>query len=630
MRQLSVPSFTSRPEGYKIYERFRGLDLSTDQTQIDDGRSPQMVNMISDAGGYPQLRPGWRTLHTMADGGAIGGIFPFESDDAVELIVHAGTKLMRLTASDDQYSETELMTGLHAGRSCGFYMDGKLWILTGNEFLRYDGKTAAKVEDDAYIPTTSVLCKPSGGGTSHESVNLLTPWRKNTFVPDGNSRDFVVDTKAIDAGTTVKAWNNDKEITSGISFAPTTGKVTFATAPAAPAASGTASLVIQFSKTTEGSADKIKKCTIYATFGVNTGSRLFLSGNPDEPATEWYSGLNDPTYWPDTQYIKVGTSSFAITNYLKYQGELLVIKEDNRQENTIWHHTADFDTNGKAIFPLKEGVSGVGGCARFSMQVLRDDPLFLSPQGVYAPILTYGMNTAQRNLQCRSERINARLTTEDGLADAVAAVWQGYYLLAIGGDAPHIWIADANQDRSKGGYEWYYWEGLPVQCWGVHGDTLYFGTSDGRICRLNTDVTDSEGTLLMSAYADDGQPIHWEWYSKMDSMGSPTRYKTLLKRGNGIQLKAYSRASCKIRLRTEKDTGRDVDIAYVDIFDFNNIDFSRFTFSSLEVQEIIYKRKIKNFLFLQLQLSGDALYESAGIYSAAMHYSINEYAKKKR
>ena len=51
MKTMEVPAFTSPLEGYKVYEKFRGIDLLTDETQIDDSRSPWAVNLISDAGG---------------------------------------------------------------------------------------------------------------------------------------------------------------------------------------------------------------------------------------------------------------------------------------------------------------------------------------------------------------------------------------------------------------------------------------------------------------------------------------------------------------------------------------------------------------------------------------------------
>lgn len=405
MRQMAVPSFKAQQTGYKVYQRFRGLDLSTDQTQIDDSRSPKMVNMISDSGGYPEVRVGWRVLHSFEGGGKVGSIYPFTIDGVRQMIVHVGTRLVRLMKEEKaiHYTEKTLMTGLTEGLSQGFYFGGDLWILTGGEYIHYDGVGAKKVEEEAYVPTTSIL-RGSTGAKTNEAVNLLSPWRKNTFVTDGSNKSFTVDTGKIDKGSIVTAEYTDKNgkkvtIKSGdkvsgttrdaLTFDPETGKVTLDTAPPAPAAAGVATLTITFQKTTEGAADKIRKCRVFTTFGVNTGSRVFLAGNPDKPATEYYSGLNDPTYFPDNNFVNVGTSSFSIVNYLKYDGELLVIKEDNRQENTVWHHTAEIDAvTGKAIFPLREGVSGIGGCARFSCQTLRDDPLFLSPQGVYAPCLT--------------------------------------------------------------------------------------------------------------------------------------------------------------------------------------------------------------------------------------------------
>ena len=77
MRQMTVPNFKTPETGYKIYQRFRGLDLSTDETQIDGSRSPKMVNMISDSGGYPEVRVGWRALHAFTGGGKVNGIYPF-------------------------------------------------------------------------------------------------------------------------------------------------------------------------------------------------------------------------------------------------------------------------------------------------------------------------------------------------------------------------------------------------------------------------------------------------------------------------------------------------------------------------------------------------------------------------
>ena len=48
-RKVTVPDFTESEEGTKHYKRFKGLDYSTDETQIDDGRSPRAVNVMAHA-----------------------------------------------------------------------------------------------------------------------------------------------------------------------------------------------------------------------------------------------------------------------------------------------------------------------------------------------------------------------------------------------------------------------------------------------------------------------------------------------------------------------------------------------------------------------------------------------------
>ena len=77
----------------KKYERFRGVDFTTDPALVDDARSPWAPNMVADMGGMPEKRPGWRTLVTME--GRINGLFRAEFGGTEQLLVHAGTALYR-------------------------------------------------------------------------------------------------------------------------------------------------------------------------------------------------------------------------------------------------------------------------------------------------------------------------------------------------------------------------------------------------------------------------------------------------------------------------------------------------------------------------------------------------------
>lgn len=627
MKQMNVPAFSAPQIGYKLYNRFRGVDYSTDESMIDDSRSPLALNMISDEGGSPAKRLGWRTLHTFEDGGRVNGIFPFrDKAGKEETIVHQKETLYRITTDKDgKITQETLLAGVGDAISRGFYQLGKLYILTGTAYLVYDGTAAARVRDKAYTPITSITRAPTGGGKAYEDVNLLSGWRKNSFAGDGSSTTFVLDVKELSTKHSVSAWiNGGDETKSGFTVNFAAGTVQFNGAPARDP-NGTDNVTIKFYKQPDGNGALIEGCTVFGMFGYGSDNRVFLSGNRSELCREWYSGLSDPTYFPSRNYINVGNYA-PIVQYLKYQGELLVIKQDNRQEATIWHHTAEMKDDG-AIFPLREGVFGVGGIAGGAACTLLDDPLFLSPYGVYAPVNTFAGSMFQRGLQARSKRINPRLTREPRLDAAIAVCWKSYYILCV--DA-HCYIADANQDKANGGYEWYYWDNIPACCFAANMDDLYFGTQDGRLCRFNNDIVGEDGTVLMRAYNDDGAPIRWEWRSKLDSLEYPTRYKTLKKAGNAVQLTAFTRSSCDVLLRTERDFGTLKAQPVVDIMDFNDTDFERFTFSTLKNQTIPYKAKVKKFLYLQIIMRGESMDEGAGVLSAALRYSLGGYAKKRK
>ena len=71
--------------------------------------------------------------------------------------------------------------------SQSFTMKGVLYLMDGKTYraVRKSSKNTAweavSVSGTAYVPTTTISAAPTGGGTSYEAVNLLTPKRINTF-----------------------------------------------------------------------------------------------------------------------------------------------------------------------------------------------------------------------------------------------------------------------------------------------------------------------------------------------------------------------------------------------------------------------------------------------------------------
>lgn len=608
------------------YAAFRGADFSTDPSLVESCRSPLCTNIVADGGGMPQKRLGYRTVQSLGD--IVYGLFGAEFGGTVKRLVHAGTKLY---AWADDGTPAVLLSGLPRRKSRAVFLAGKLWIVTGGGFYSYDGTEAKRVSaSGAYVPTTTITRSPSGGGVSYEAVNLLTPYRKNAFQTDGKSVKFTLDGE-IDASGAVRAWVWGEEVTD-FTLDRAAGTITFPSAPAAPDAGASDGLVVQFPHTVEGYADRIDKCRIITTYGVGSNDRVVLSGNPDCPNLDWTSGLYDPTYMPDLGYAAVGSEATPICGYCRIGSSLGIVKADDGSDSTVFLRSAALSEDGEAVFTLQQTIAGVGAVAPGSFASLFDDPLFLSRAGVAA--ITSSSLTGEKIIQNRSLYLNAQLTNEPFLPEAEAAVWQGMYLLAV--PEGHVYILNGRQTKTFRSsalgdfvYEGFYWEDVPALCWYVQrsgtDEALYFGTADGRICKLNTDIED------MSRYSDDGAAISAVWATKYDDDGTPAVLKTLLKRGCCVTIKPYARSSAEVYIRADRTGGHEKKVAGkpMDILDFSDIDFERITFNTDEsLQEIFLNRKVKNYKRLQIIVRNREPNEGFGIFQITKHYVTGNYAKR--
>ena len=608
------------------YAAFRGADFSTDPSLVESCRSPLCTNIVADGGGMPQKRLGCRTVQSLGD--TVYGLFGAEFGGTVKRLAHAGTKLYVWA---DDGTPAVLLSGLPRRKSRAVFLAGKLWIVTGGGFYSYDGTEAKRVSaSGAYVPTTTITRRPSGGGVSYEAVNLLTPYRKNAFQTDGKSVKFTLDGE-IDASGAVRAWVWGEEVTD-FTLDRAAGTITFPSAPAAPDAGASDGLVVQFPHTVEGYADRIDKCTIITTYGVGSNDRVVLSGNPDCPNLDWTSGLYDPTYMPDLGYAAVGSEATPICGYCRIGSSLGIVKADDGSDSTVFLRSAALSEDGEAMFTLQQTIAGVGAVAPGSFASLFDDPLFLSRSGVAA--ITSSSLTGEKIVQNRSLYLNAQLTNEPSLPEAEAAVWQGMYLLAVPGG--HVYLLNGRQTKTFRSasladfvYEGFYWEDVPALCWYVQrsgtDEALYFGTADGRICKFNTDIED------MSRYSDDGAAISAVWATKYDDDGTPAVLKTLLKRGCCVTIKPYARSSAEVYIRADRTGGHEKKVAGkpMDILDFSDIDFERITFNTDESpQEIFLNRKVKNYKRLQIIVRNREPNEGFGIFQITKHYVTGNYAKR--
>lgn len=619
---------------YLNIAKFRGVDFASSPTQMDKSRSPDAQNIISDLAGKPVKRTGYETVADF--GGRINGIYRLATDDVEKFLVHAGTNLYEWVRTNGAFASSGslIYSDMNNVRSTAFQNDKKLYILDGKTYLVYgefDGAFGVKkVTDVATVPLCIAGQNPDGsGGSVIDDVNVLTTKRTYSFhgTETGTAYRLAVDDMKIDS-TAVKArvlnasgdWVEKKE-TTDFTVNRTTGVITFKTAPGKSPATGVPNVEITFSAATDYTAELINKCTIAIQYGVNGATdRVFVSGNGEAKNFHYWSGVNDPCYFPGENYAYLGQDSSAIMGYSLINDMLAVHKEDNEQDQTIFLVTgATNASTGKTQFAISGSIAGVGAISKYCFQRLDTEPLFLARQGVYA--LTTQYLTAERYAQGRSWYVDPRLTREADLSEAVATEYNNYYYLAVNN---HVYVADGKQKnyekntpQSTFQYEWYYLTNIDARVWWEYNGRLYFGDQDGKVKLF---MLDSENTAAHNAYNDDGAPIRAYWYTPIFSFETISRYKTL--KGFWLMLSPYRRSSVEIYYRYKSNL-QLVKRETTDIFDFNDIDLSRLSFTTDDFPMIIATNaKAKKFMLIQFCIENNVAGEGFGFYEMEASFIV--------
>lgn len=609
-----------------LYNNLGGVDFSRSPSLVDKSRSPNCVNMIADSGKNPVKRAGWETVYSL--GVEVHNIWFCTINNKEIMLCHAGDRIYKL-----EDTAVEIKGGVANARGCGFFARDKekdyFYILTSQEFLRFDGERIAAVCDSAYIPLITITRTPTGGGESYENINLLTGKRKEGFI--GNtaliyqlSAKEIVGVERIEKA---QADGTKKELVQGTEYTVdiALGKVSFVSAhPTATA--GEDNIWITYEKDVEGYKDKILKCTIATQFGMGGENRVFLSGNPKFRAYDYWSEVYAPSYFADLNYSIIGTPQTAVMGYLKLGESLAIIKKSNGQDTTMFLRGGSVNDKNEVLFTVKSGISGIGAVSSGCFAMLNDDPLFLSEEGVFA--LTSNMIGSEKVVKNRSYNVDARLMSEKNLDKAVACTWNGFYVLSVNG---HCYILDsrqvitARQGEMSARYECYYWENVFASCLATQGDSLWFGTENGRVRRFKTKTED------MTKYSDDGKAITAIWQTPYDDDDLPSRFKQLEKKGTLAVLSPYTYSSCKMIYDID---GEEQRIAGEQAFDisswFEIIDFARFTFSGNDaVKQFYATKKERRYTRLQIILMNDVANEGFGVHSIIKSYTVKGYGKNR-
>lgn len=564
---------------------------------MDKGRSPSCPNMIRSTPGKVRKRMGYHKVGEFP--ARINGAFYSRSGSE---FVHAGTSAYMdgniLPGSIEAATSGEPITdtGLVDDRSTILAFNGNLVFFDGSCYrsprqITHEGEQVvylAPITDSAYCPTVMISKNPDGSaGALLEDVNVLSnAWIEEFCVTLETQAavDFQLTFTDLFANKPPEVWvlNEDGETwdakvyETDYTYDAPTGVITFVTAPGKSPVDGVDNVRIKAYKDRSEQASRINKCTIARVYGdTASGVRLFCSGNPDFPNRDFWCAVNDMTYFPDTNYSRLGNEKSAIIGYSVIGGQLATHKDES--EGSIYVRQSFLDEDGVQQYQVSSILVGRGAIAKYSFTELSitHEPLFLTRQGIYA--ITTSDLTQERYDQMRSFFLNGALLKESGLEDAYAVSFKDFYVLAIDGK---LYILDGstkaytpNEPYSAYQYESFYFTDIHARVMWTFDETLYFGDASGNVFAFHTDPES------LASYSDDGAAISAHWQTS--ALEGNLFYKN----------KNFKR--CSIQLLPAAVTGVTVEVRKRGIwlllfsvedkfryFAFNEIDFSRFSFST--------------------------------------------------
>ncbi len=311
-----------------------------------------------------------------------------------------------------------------------------------------------------------------------------------------------------------------------------------------------------------------------ANFSTGITNTMFVSGSEkaNYSSRVWWSRVNNPLYFPDTNYVEVGSNDTAVMGLCKVGDYLGAVKQSKTTDTAIFLiFPTSFEDN--TTFAVRQGVQGIGALGKYTFNVLGDETLFLSPNGVMAIVLG---EDEEHKVQNRSFYVDGKLLKEGMLENAYSFVFEGKYYLALGDGC---YVLDGNQRNSWGNdrtnlvYECYYMDNIPAKCFMKYHDELWFSDDEG-IYRVKNYYDED---VFVDEKIVDGEVektnVVAEWSTVFDDDGSLQYFKNTVKKASVISLLAQGEEESQIDIYARKDKDEPVLLGTATIDNETPIEF---------------------------------------------------------
>ena len=602
---LQVPERITSPQQPEVLpiNNFAGLNISSAPTEIAFNESPDLENITFDDRGNLNKRPGYQRVFENAidETNPITSLHSFTTSagDVKYLLTH-NTQVYEWFLNGN--APTSIHTGIANANAKWFNFNELAYLINGSEFLQYDGTDFQNV--DPFIPTIR------RGDTAIDEVNLLTGLFKQDFAGNGSTRVFTLALEDLDS-TEVVAEVDGTTLTENTDFTVTrsNGRVEFNTAPSD--AGGTFNITITASKTNTGFLERVTKNTQFIFHGRNNNV-LYMLGNPDFPNRIIFSDIARPNYFPENNFTDLGSNSTRVTGFGRQYDVLLVFKEPNIQDATIF----SIDTTG-AVTPINEAV----GCiSNESIQIIENTPYILSDKGIYG--LSNTEIRDERNVVHISDNIDTNINPAgiNGLLDRgdlenyISVDYDRKYILS-NTSTGIAWIYDYRYLNQNNPGQWLLWSNIYANNYIEIDSELYFGDSrKGVIFKFN------EGPANLN---DDDVAIMGRYVTKVITFGDYTRYKLV----NRIFLVTTPGISEQVvlNIRTNRNAGFfNIDTYSTTLFSYSLLNYERFAYNAGTFPST-YRAKVKQkkINVLQIEFRNNTIDCNLGITNCTIQYVIH-------
>jgi len=423
-------------------------------------------------------------------------------------------------------------------------------------------------------------------------------------------------------------------------------------------------------------ANCINGCRICAEFD----GRIFFGGNPSFPNRIWYTqrdenGVNRPDYVGELNYWLDGAAGDVNVSMLVATDVLCVLQQQSDGRGGIWiHQGADTGSDlTPRVYPSNFGSldsAPFAACCNF-----RDDAVFLTDHGLDA-IAKKTVNL-DRSIEHRSTNVDNLLLREN-LSGAEMLEWNGYLMLLC--PSGNVYMADSRQiyrNDSSGyaEYEWYLLDEMGMYVGQTKKEdsdemiggtfyratkmlstegVLYFGTSLGRICVINTDKRGKAYTWEITPVPppeedeDEDEPvtvtepvepgrIHRHWYTRCgrrytsclttryDDCNYPHVTKNTVRKSVDIELRTYHDSAVDVSWRTNRENEwktSDFDGSWNNRFEHYEIDFGNHSFDTAEQKIAVSDEHAKLWTLKQFHLKSTDYQSAWGLYHISYRWQV--------